>query len=140
MECSLKSVFVWLNLFQKALCEYFQNLKKNKPHLVFVICRLQFRYGDVWAPVRGKSTQNYPHLTEDEVYLGRSEFIKSVWSYSADIMDIIVFRNQSDIQVVPRYHDGRLVNITHSALLYVSGTFGEWGGAHLFCDLTLHYL
>ncbi len=102
-------------------------------------CSLQFRYGETWTPIRGEST-NIPALIYDEVYLGSLEFIKSVWSFSADIVDIIEFHNQTGIRMVPRFHSNGAAQVTQKALLYVSGIHGNWLGEKLFCTLTLHHL
>ena len=102
-------------------------------------CSLQFRFGETWTPIRGEST-NIQALIYDEVYLGSLEFIKSIWSFSADIVDIIEFHNQTGIRMVPRFHSGGAVQVTHNALLYVSGIHGNWHGEKLFCTLTLHHL
>ncbi len=96
------------------------------------------RYGDTWAPVRGDTSP--PNLFYDEVYLGPSEFIKHVWSQSGDIMDYVGFHNQSDVHIIPRFHHGSAINYANTALLYINGSYGDYGGEKLFCYLMLHHL
>ena len=104
------------------------------------MCSLQMRYGETWTPVRGQSKQTYPTLVEDEKYLENSEFIQRVWAAYGHIVDILEFRNQNDVRLAPHYTHGASILYANTALLYIEGSSGDWGGEKLFCTIKLYNL
>ena len=54
--------------------------------------RIQFRYGAVWAPVRGYDGNDKDYL---EYFLNPGEYIATVELYSGAILDIVTFYTQN---------------------------------------------